>query len=158
MSRVALLLYAILVFLCPVATGQLVLGKPPVFPNSFGEKIVALECEFLSLFSFFFNYQVAAEVIRLKCDDAELAEQYEWRIGDAAGPMISQGRLAELSVARDDYEKKYRCVARNTVGASLSPATTVLAKCMFFLSSPHFRLVETDSFDLIEVVSRTRFD
>lgn len=74
----------------------------------------------------------SGEIIRLKCDDAELAEQYEWRIGDASGELIATSKFCEVQASRVNDEKKYRCVARNTVGAAISPPSMVRSKCEFF--------------------------
>uniref|UniRef100_A0A8R1EBZ7 Ig-like domain-containing protein n=1 Tax=Caenorhabditis japonica TaxID=281687 RepID=A0A8R1EBZ7_CAEJA len=121
-SRVLLLLCATLI-LWPLANSQLVLGKPPVFQNSADvtEQKVAVE----------------GEIIRLRCDDAELAEKYEWRIGDASGELISSTRFAEITASRANDANKYRCVARNTVGAVISPSYMVKSKCKCSLFLTH---------------------
>ncbi|ULT96732.1 hypothetical protein L3Y34_004937 [Caenorhabditis briggsae] len=107
------LLFCTTTVLWSVVSTQLVLGKPPIFQNTGPvEQKVAVE----------------GEIVRLKCDDAELAEQYEWRVGDASGDLIAASRFAQVTVSRTNDNQKYRCVARNTVGAAISPPSVVRSK------------------------------
>ncbi|EFO97608.1 hypothetical protein CRE_02785 [Caenorhabditis remanei] len=115
-----------------VASTQLVLGKPPIFQDGGSvEQKVAVEGEYFNYFNSSF-VSFPGEIIRLKCEDAELAEQYEWRVNDASGELIATTRFAEVTVSRANDNQKYRCVARNTVGAAISPPSMVRSKCKSF--------------------------
>ncbi|CAB3409107.1 unnamed protein product [Caenorhabditis bovis] len=92
---------------------QLVLGKPPVFTSAASAGIRSVN---------------EGETIIVKCDESPLAESFEWRVDDANGVLVSASRSIELTAARGNDAKQYRCVARNSVATAISSPTIIRSK------------------------------
>ncbi|CAD6191275.1 unnamed protein product [Caenorhabditis auriculariae] len=95
------------------ACGQLVRGRPPTFDMPTDYTIISA---------------VEGESVAMSCV-ATSAESFEWRIADATGNLLqsTSDSQTEISAVRND-SNVYRCVARNGVATSISPATRLLVK------------------------------